>query len=91
MKSLARAFFILGLLGLLLFAELRSAFVPIPMRWNEAAFIIGAWGFSLGWLASLTASLFASIAARRNNLPRGQGLLLGCCFLLLGFLAVLVV
>ncbi len=90
MKALATVFFVLGLVALFAVAEWRWEFVPVPMLRQESEMIIGAWAFSLGLPASLVAALFASIAARRAKVARGQGFLLACCFLVLGFLVVLV-
>ena len=91
MKHVAAIFFGLSLVALFVTADCRWGFVPIPVHGPESGLIVGALAHFLGLFTSLLATLFASVALRRNKGGKVSAILLGASgLLLLSFVIILI-
>ena len=83
-------FLLVALLGLVVTADCRWGFIPLPLRGPEAGLIVGALAFFVGLIASLLAVVVAFVALRRSH-AKGSGLILGLsCLLLVSFAIVFI-
>src|SRR2546430_17278511 len=90
MGALALILSVVGLLLLLVVADLRWGFVRLPVAGLESGFIVGFLAWVSGVAVSAAAALLAFLQWRRAGGGRSwQWLLAWCCVLVLGFGVVL--
>jgi hypothetical protein len=92
MRVLALIFSVVGLLLLVVVADLRWRFVRLPLLGFESGLIAASLAFFAGLAASAVATLFAFLQLRRSrSVASSRWLLAWCCMLLLGFAVMFVV
>jgi hypothetical protein len=92
MRALTLSLSAIGMLLLLLVADLRWGFVRLPLVGFESGLIVASMSLFAGIGASATATLLAFLQLRRTaSVSSSRLLLVWCCALLLGFGVIIVV